>query len=73
MASRSPVTKIWVLLRVSREWPEYVSKYPTQGGGVLAEGCKSICVEDGVSYSGSAVVNPLPRISGRTANLNCEA
>ena len=39
----------------------------TQEGGP-AESCKSICIEGGVSYSGSAVVNPLAGISRQTAH-----
>ena len=39
---------------------------------VPTEGYRSICMEGGVSHSGSTVVNPLPGVSGRTTNSNCE-
>ena len=42
----------------------------TQGGP--AEGCRSIYMEGGVSHSGLDVMNPLPGVNGRIANLNCE-
>ena len=44
----------------------------TQKGGGHVEGYRTICMEGGVSHSGSAVVNSLPEASGQTANPNWE-
>ena len=45
---------------------------PTTQGGGPEKACRSICMEGGVSQSGSTVVKPLPGVSGQTANPNCE-
>ena len=57
----------------SRECPGSVPERPPRPkGGGLAKGCRSICMEGGVSHSGSAVMNPLPGVGGRAANSNYE-
>ena len=64
-APRSPGTK-------SREFPGVSQSDPHDPRRGPTEGCKSICMEGGISHFGSAVVNPLPRVSRRTANPNCK-
>ena len=49
----------------SREFPGSVpERTPIQGGGFPAEGYRSIFMKGGVTHSGSAIVNPLPGVSG---------
>ena len=73
---RHLVRKIWPWevprLKVgnSRECP---GGTPDPRGGGPVEGCRSICMEGGVSHFDSTVVNSLPGVSRRTANPNCES
>ena len=62
MASRSLKIK-------SEAFPGVSWSTPDPRGG-LVEGCRSICMEGGVTHFGFAVVNPLPGVNERTANSN---
>ena len=51
----------------SRECPRNVPERPLRpkGGRGPAKGCRSTCMEGGVSHSGSAIVDPFQELAGK--------